>query len=156
MFRPGDDPTPLDAAAVQTALDAVHQAFTRWCEGRREDGEPTPDLLIVYGSFGSSTARTSSDVDVAVAGARPLGFGARLDLADALGVATGREVDVLDLQEAHGPLLHAALCGRVLQEDGVARRAALLSRYWTEEEDYGPVRDAMLRARRSAFLGADS
>lgn len=155
MFRPGDDPTLLSAAAVDATRAAVLAAFRRWRDDLRAAGGVAPDLLIVYGSFGAipPRARIGSDVDVAVAGARPVDFGARLDLAVAVGEATGREVDVIDLSATHGPLLHAALCGHVLEEDGIARRAALLSRHWTEEEDFGPAREAMLRARRAAFLG---
>jgi predicted nucleotidyltransferase len=156
MFRPGDDPTPLDATSVETVLSHARAAFLTWRAARLRSGQPAPDVLIAFGSFGCvpSRARTTSDVDIAVAGPRPLGFGVRLDLATLLGEATGREIDVVDLGETEGPLLHSALNGRVLFEEDVGRRAALLSRYWLWKEDFGPLYEAGLAARRAALVGA--
>jgi hypothetical protein len=71
MFRPGDDPTPLDAASVEAVLARVRKSFVAWRAARLGAGEPAPE-------------------------------------------ATGRGVDVVDLAETDGPLLHAALCGRML------------------------------------------
>jgi predicted nucleotidyltransferase len=155
MFRPGDDPTLLDAVAVESTLARVRVAFLTWRDARLHAGEVAPDLLMVFGSFGCSPsrARTTSDIDVAVAGPGSLGFGARLDLATLLGEATGRDVDVVDLADTHGPLLFSALDGRVLYEEGVARRAGHLSRYWMWKEDFGPLYEAMLAKRRAALLG---
>ncbi len=156
MFRPGDDPTLLAPDAVAQVLARVDAAVQVWSRDRQERGEPAPDLAIVFGSFGCTPprARAASDVDLAVGGDRPLSFLDRLDLAVHVGEATGREVDVIDLAETHGPLLYAALCGKVLHESGVTRRAMHLSRHWIEEEDFGRTRDAMLAARRARWLGA--
>ncbi len=158
MLRPGDDPTLLDPLEAEAVLVVVANAFQRWLVERRIEGRRAPDLLIVFGSFGARPprARAASDLDVAVAGDVPLDLGTRLDLALALGEAVGREVDVVDLMDTHGSLLHAALSGRVLHERDASRRASLLSRLWTEQEDFGSVRDAMLRTRRRTFLGATS
>ncbi len=156
MFRPGDDPSPLSPDDVARVLAQVDAAVQDWSRERRERGECAPDLAIVFSSFGCTPprARRASDVDLAVGGPHPLSFADRLDLAVRVGEATGREVDVVDLAETHGPLLYAALCGKVLHERGVTRRALHLSRYWVEEEDFGRTRDAVLASRRARWLGA--
>ncbi len=65
--------------------------------------------VIVYGSAASGNLRSgdafASDVDIAVAGPEPLGLRAKLDLVTSLSRALARDVDLVDLYEAHGLLL---------------------------------------------------
>ena len=65
--------------------------------------------IIVYGSAVSGNLRSgdafASDVDIAVAGPEPLGLRAKLDLVASLSRALARDVDLVDLYEAHGLLL---------------------------------------------------
>lgn len=63
---------------------------------------PGLELAIVFGSAARGNARPSSDLDVAV-----LGDVDAFELAGRLSLATGREVDVVDVSRAPIPLLDA-------------------------------------------------
>ncbi len=63
---------------------------------------PGVELAIVFGSNARGTARPSSDIDLAV-----LGDVDAFELAGRVSLATGREVDVVDLARVSIPLLDA-------------------------------------------------
>jgi len=67
---------------------------------------PGIELAIVYGSYAKGNAGTASDVDMAVAAAKPLGMQERIALYTALSSALKREVDLVDLRTAEGIFLH--------------------------------------------------
>lgn len=106
---------------------------------------PEVRLAILFGSFARGAATPESDIDVAV---RAPG-GDRLAIVAALEAATGREVDVVDLDEATIPLLEE------LVRDGVAIierapgayatwRAGALADLETDRPWYARMRDAWL------------
>jgi predicted nucleotidyltransferase len=78
--------------------------------------------IIVYGSAAGGNLRSgaafASDVDIAVAGAEPLGLRGKLHLLSSLSRALGRDVDLVDLHEAHGLLLTQILTkGRAVRKN---------------------------------------
>ena len=66
---------------------------------------PGLELAFVFGSVARGESRPTSDLDLAIVGEDVDAF----DLAGRLSLATGREVDVVDLARAPIPLLIAVL-----------------------------------------------
>ncbi|ABC44206.1 Nucleotidyltransferase domain protein [Salinibacter ruber DSM 13855] len=63
----------------------------------------------VFGSVASGTAGLTSDLDVAVLPNEPLAADEKLALIETLAQATGRPVDLIDLQATHGPIVDRIL-----------------------------------------------
>ncbi len=102
-------------------------------------------LAILFGSRARGTARTDSDLDVAIDGPGE----AVLPLAADLREATGHDVDVVVLDDPNFPLLQAIVReGRPLYEARRGAFAAFRARAWTTLETdrpaYHRMRDAWL------------
>lgn len=95
-------------------------------------GRTDVHLALLFGSYARGTPGPSSDVDVAV-----LAPGVdRLELAAALSLASGREVQVVPLEGAGYPLVQALLRDAVVLHEGRRgaaaewRTRALLAAEW--------------------------
>lgn len=66
---------------------------------------PSVTMAFLFGSLAAGHDRMESDLDLAVAATTPLTSQARIHLIENLAVAIGRPVDLIDLAQAHGPLL---------------------------------------------------
>lgn len=115
--------------------------------------DPSIEFASVFGSVAEGTARPDSDLDVAVLANAPLGSGQRRALVDMLAQTMGRPVDLIDLREAGPVLLMSALRGKRLVGRGGRANAELLSRAWTDAADFLPVRERLLKQRRTAWTG---
>jgi predicted nucleotidyltransferase len=103
-------------------------------------------LAVLFGSRARGKARPGSDLDLGIQGD---GLD-RLALARDLSLATGLEVDVVDLSTAGYPLLKAILRDGVFVHQGRKGAAGTwLSHTFTEVETFRPcyerMRDAYLR-----------
>ncbi len=118
-------------------------------------GFPGVRLAILYGSLARGAARPESDLDLAVMGDLPLTPDDTLALVRALGEASGRPVDLVDLRAAGGGILHEILRTgtRVLERDP-ALYPTLLARHLVDDADFGPLHDRILADRRHAWTGA--
>jgi uncharacterized protein len=117
-------------------------------------GHPAVKLALLFGSVGAGTARSHSDIDVAVAGERALSAEARGRLIEELALAFGRPVDLVDLQTAGAFLLREVLTKGKLQYCKDRRLyAELIKRMVFEQADFLPYRERMLRERRRAWIG---
>lgn len=116
-----------------------------------------PDLLVGYafGSVAGGRASATSDVDVAVLAAAPLGSDQRRRLTAAIAAATGRPVDLIDLRTAGVPLLRSVLTegSELLCRDRRAKEL-LITKMLADVEDFLPQRRRMLEARRKRWLGS--
>lgn len=111
-------------------------------------------FAILFGSFAKGRARASSDVDIAIAGLRPLGLLERLKLSASLSKALGREIDVIDLLAVHGVIYQQAMTqGKILIDRDKLLHARLLKKLWYEEADMMPNIRYVLKKRRERFLG---
>ena len=84
------------------------------------DGVPGIELALLFGSQARGSARPDSDLDLAVLAPSV----DRLALARELSLATGCEVDVVDLSEASIPLCEAILRDGVVVHEARSGRAA--------------------------------
>jgi len=111
-------------------------------------GEVGLKVALVYGSAAAGTMRRDSDVDVAVLFDRPLDMDARLTLWGRLTDALRREVDLVDLYDLGGEILHQVLTkGRVVIKNDETAYYGLVKRMVYDREDFtGLVRQAQ-RAR---------
>lgn len=110
-------------------------------------------LAVLFGSAAAGRLAAESDLDVAVAGEAPLSADRRLAISRAVSEATGREIDLLDLTAATGPILHQALTtGRVVLCRDQVLHAGLMRRMLFDEADFGPLRRRLLAERRARFL----
>jgi predicted nucleotidyltransferase len=108
---------------------------------------------IVFGSVAAGEQRRDSDLDIAVAARHPLDAAEKSDLIATLAVATGRPVDLVDLNTVGEPLLGQILRHgkRILGSD--SDYAALIRRHVFDRADFSPCRDRILAERRTAWIG---
>jgi predicted nucleotidyltransferase len=127
-------PAPLHNALI----DACHAA-----------GEPR--LAFVFGSVARGTARADSDLDVAIDLGRPVTAEDKLRLIDALAVASGRPVDLVDLRRAGVPLVGEILASGVRLVGDIAAHGALTSRHLTDVADFMPAYRRVIDRRLAAL-----
>lgn len=110
-------------------------------------------LAIVFGSVAQGRARVDSDLDIAVARAKPLTADEKMEIISALAEQTGRTVDLIDLCTVTEPLLGQILRHgrRLLGSDGVYGN--LIRKHLFERADFMPYRDRVLAERRAAWIG---
>lgn len=114
---------------------------------------PRIQLAILFGSYASHKNAPSSDIDVAVAFERSLTTDDKVTLAQELSLLTHKEIDVVDLREVHGVILGQILSNRkTLVNRDPELYGNIIARHVTEESDFGPLRDAILKARRNRFI----
>ncbi|MCC5869161.1 MAG: nucleotidyltransferase domain-containing protein [Gammaproteobacteria bacterium] len=115
--------------------------------------DPTIELAFAFGSVARGTADVDSDLDIAVLASRTLSPRNRRLLIGRLAQASGRPVDLVDLSNAD------VIVVREVVRDGTrlfcrdeGRYLDLLSRMVTDAEDFLPLRERLLKARRDAWL----
>ena len=115
-------------------------------------GFPEIRLALLFGSRALGRPRVDSDVDLAVLADSPLAGERRAAIIEAVAVATGCPVDLVDLYHAPEPVLGEALKGVRLFGDA-AVHARLVTRHVLNVADFLPLRDRILTERRTAWIG---
>ena len=114
---------------------------------------PDLRLAILFGSLATGRHTPDSDLDLAVDLGTPMNTERKMQLIAELAAATGRPVDLIDLQTVGEPLL-----GRILQQ-GVRLHGSntdygrLLARHLFDEADFMPYYRRILRERRDRWIG---
>jgi len=111
--------------------------------------------LLVGFVFGSAVGNPDGarDVDVAVYAGRALGLEERLDLADRLCLATGRDIDLVDLREAYGLILQQILTkGRLVLKRSSTALAEITLRMLYDQADMEPYRQRIQERQLERFL----
>jgi len=112
------------------------------------------DTLWLFGSWARGTARPESDVDLGVLFARPPTTRERFEAAVDLGGLLGRDVDLIDLDQAPPVLARQVLRhGRLRVDRNPARRAAFFSRVVSLYDDLKIVRREAERALLERVAG---
>jgi uncharacterized protein len=116
-------------------------------------GFPQITLAILFGSVASGKAHAHSDLDLAVIAAKPLQAAEKIQIIEALAMATGRPIDLVDVYFAPEPLLGQVLKHgrRILGSD--TAYAQLLYRHLIEQADFVPLQNRILSERRMAWIG---
>ena len=90
---------------------------------------PDIKLCIVFGSIAAGKASSNSDLDIAIAAEQTLPDDKYMELIEEFSIATNREIDLVDLMAATGPILIQALStGMVVQNHDKSLYARLISR----------------------------
>ncbi|NCD33867.1 MAG: nucleotidyltransferase domain-containing protein [Spartobacteria bacterium] len=110
------------------------------------------DMAYLYGSFAKGTARKTSDIDIAVAGIKPLTASLLLELMNGLASLTHREIDLIDLQQVNGLILREAMQGDDLFCRNIVVREQLMKKLVYDQEDFMPLRRKMMERRRHLEL----
>ena len=114
---------------------------------------PEIELALVFGSVARGNATRSSDIDVAVQMATPLGVDDKMQLIADIAEATGRPVDLIDLRIVGEPLLGQILKhGRRIRGDAVDL-VPLMQRHVYAMEDFMPYVERTLEERKRAWIG---
>ena len=112
------------------------------------------ELAVVFGSVAQGNARFDSDLDIAVRYVAPLNADEKFTLIRALGAASGRPVDLIDLRTS-GPIVarQALTTGKRLVGTDTDFTSQL-SRTLIDYADFAPLIERTLRERRDAWMKA--
>lgn len=110
------------------------------------------DVVVLFGSVASDSARADSDLDVAVQAKRPIMVEQRIHLISQLAEAFGRPVDLVDLREVGQPLLGEIVEKGIVVKGGVDALGALMMRSIMMQEDFVPYQKRILAGRRKSWL----
>lgn len=93
-------------------------------------------LVVLFGSQASQTAKEDSDVDIALLADKSMSSDELVDIQLALSSELAKEVDVVDLSVSHGAILDEVIGrGDFLINRDPELYAKLLKRMWYEKED---------------------
>ncbi len=136
---------PTTSEKTTIAQAAIQQVLAR---------HPSVVIAILFGSLASEQATRTSDLDLAIASTIPLTSQARIQFIDELAVASGRPIDLIDLDRTHSPLLQQILTkGHLLVCKDRTQYAELLRRVVYEEADVMPYYRRILAERRQTWIG---
>lgn len=114
---------------------------------------PNIELAILYGSVAEDKATFESDIDIAVAGQNSLSSDKKMSLINELATASGRSVDLVDLQTTHGTLLKQILTrGSKIYSNNKPLYANILKRMLFEDADMMPYYYRTIRKQRDRWL----
>ncbi|MBP6481247.1 MAG: nucleotidyltransferase domain-containing protein [Pseudomonadales bacterium] len=113
---------------------------------------PEIRLALLFGSRASGRPRADSDIDLAILADSPLAPERRACIIEAVALATGCPIDLVDLYHAPEPVLGEALKGVRLLGNAAAH-AQLVTRHVLNAADFLPLRERILTERRSAWIG---
>jgi predicted nucleotidyltransferase len=105
----------------------------------------------VFGSVAQGRARRDSDIDVAVSFGRPMSSDLRTAMIGIIAEASGRSVDLIDLETAEGLVLARALAGTEIVCDSVATRRRMSDRLLRSEDARRSAAQAARAARARLF-----
>ena len=105
----------------------------------------------VFGSVARGQARPDSDIDVAVSFGKPMSSDLRLAVLGIVADASGRSVDLIDLESADGLILARALGGTEILCDRPATRQRMIAKVQRAEDDRLSAAIAARAARAGLF-----
>lgn len=114
--------------------------------------DPSLQLGILFGSLASGDARAENDADVAVLAKHSLQPSQRIDVISRRASATGRPIDLIDLETVGEPLLGKILAGGLRLFGDESSYAALMLKHVVDAADFMPYRERLLAERRRNWI----
>ena len=114
---------------------------------------PEIGLAVLFGSVAAGTARADSDLDLAVAGPKPLTVPEKIALIQAFADKTGRPIDLIYLHTVAEPVLGQIVRHGQRVQGSSAAFAHWVNRHLIEQADFMPYRNRILAERRMAWIG---
>ena len=111
------------------------------------------ELAYLFGSCAQGSETPQSDVDVAAAAAGPMDAFSKTTAINAIAMATGRPVDLVDMHTA-GPLALTKVLttGECVIKRDPALLARFLTKMWYMNADFMPLVRMIHDTRRKRFL----
>jgi predicted nucleotidyltransferase len=110
-------------------------------------------LCILFGSVLKGQETFNSDIDVAVAGKKPLSASRKQQLIGKMALAFERPVDLIDLQVTSGMLLHQILTrGKIVFCDDHPLYAEIIKKMLYNQSDFMPYYHRILKERRERWI----
>jgi uncharacterized protein len=117
------------------------------------DQFPEVVIGILFGSASKNELTFESDVDLAVAGHKPLEAAVKKDLHEALAVELMRPVDLIDLQKTNGLLLYQAMTkGNLFYCKDRYLYGELIKKMLFNQADMMPYHKRILKERRERWI----
>lgn len=110
-------------------------------------------LAVVFGSVARGQHGPGSDLDLAIQCDQALSTSQKVALIDALALATGRPIDLIDLKTVGQPLLNQIVRHGLLLLGSRDLWAQLIYRNLVDQADFVPLRNRILRERRERWIG---
>ncbi len=109
-------------------------------------------LAIVFGSCAKGQAKPDSDLDIDLAFDQTMSVQQHIALIEALALATGRPIDLIDLRTVGEPLLGQIMQHgvRILGSDVL--HAQYMTRHVMDAADFMPYQARILQERRQAWI----
>lgn len=127
---------------------AIHKAIKK-----NMKQHPELSLCILYGSFALGNERFESDIDIAVAGKEPLTSKNLMAFSETLAMKLKRPIDLVDLQQTTGTLLHQVLTkGRLVYCTDRILYAELMKKMLYNQADMMPYHYRILKERRERWI----
>lgn len=110
------------------------------------------EQIVLFGSLSRGTQRPDSDLDLAVDVGRPMTSQQKIAMIEALALALGRPIDLIDLRTAGQPLLTQIVTTgrRLLGSD--TNWASVIYRNIIDNEDFVPLQRRILKTRQKAWI----
>lgn len=105
----------------------------------------------VFGSVARGQALPHSDIDVAVSFGKPMSSDLRMAVVGIVADVSGRSVDLIDLESAHGLIRERALGGTEILCDSAAIRQRMIAKVQRSEDDRLSAAMAARAARAKLF-----
>lgn len=109
-------------------------------------------LVLLYGSISGEEFRKDSDIDIAIAGERPLSLDRILDIVTDLNIKTDRNIDLIDLLAVDGLILCEAIFNGIKIKMDVALFSSLHVKCLLYNEDFLPIKRKIMDARLEEFV----
>lgn len=114
---------------------------------------PEVTLGILFGSLAENKQRFDSDLDIAVAGNKALSSDEKKALITALADKVNRPIDLVDLRQINGTLLHQALTkGTLIYCLDRNLYATLIKKMLYNQADMMPYHYRILKERRERWI----
>lgn len=110
-------------------------------------GKANIRLVILYGSAVKGRFSDRSDIDIAVSGEGPLPVELLSDISTELAFHFGRNIDLIDLHQVEGLILHRVMTEGVRIKTDPALFVKFQGKAFGYYEDFKPLQD-MIRAER--------
>lgn len=117
------------------------------------DGYPQVSLGILYGSAAAGNTRVESDIDLAIAGEESLSKDILIEIVKTLAIELNRPIDLVDLTETTGTLLHQILTkGKLIYCTDRVLYAEQIKKMLYNQADMMPYHDRILKERREEWI----
>lgn len=114
---------------------------------------PDVSLGILYGSAAKGKTRMDSDVDLAIAGEKSLPKDSLINIIEILATKLNRPIDLVDLKETNGTLLHQIISkGKLIYCTDRILYAELIKKMLYNQVDMMPYHDRILKERRKKWI----